>query len=151
MSTPASVKGHPIHAMLVPLPIGLWIFALVADVMTHAGGAPGWRTAAFYAIGVGVVGALLAALPGLVDLVSLRPGPARRTGIWHMVINLVAVAVFALNFLMRWRTADHSGRLLLTALGVVLIAISGWLGGEMVYVGGVGVAPGAREAPGPRA
>ena len=151
MSTPASVKGHPIHAMLVPLPIGLWIFALVADVMTHAGGAPGWRTAAFYAIGVGVVGALLAALPGLVDLVSLRPGPARRTGIWHMVINLVAVAVFALNFLLRWRTADHSGRLLLTALGVVLIAISGWLGGEMVYVGGVGVAPGAREAPGPRA
>ena len=42
------------------------------------------------------------------------------------------------------------GHLLLTALGVVLIGISGWLGGEMVYVGGVGVAPAARETAGPR-
>jgi len=150
MSIRASVKGHPIHAMLVPLPIGLWIFALVADVMTHAGGAPGWRTAAFYAIGVGVIGALLAALPGLVDLLSLGPGTSRRTGIWHMAVNLVAVAVFAINFLMRWKTVDHSGHLLLTVLGVVLIGISGWLGGEMVYVGGVGVAPAAREATGLR-
>jgi uncharacterized membrane protein len=141
MSTPASFKGHPIHAMLVPLPIGLWIFALVADVMIRLGGAPGWRTAAFYAIGVGVLGALLAAVPGLIDLISLRPGPTRRIGLWHMSINLLAVAVFGVNFLLRWRTVDHSGHILLTALGVVLIGISGWLGGEMVYVGGVGVAP----------
>jgi uncharacterized membrane protein len=146
MPTPASIKGHPIHAMLVPLPIGLWIFALVADVIVHAGGAPGWRTAAFYAIGVGVLGALLAAVPGLVDLVSLPPGTSRRIGIWHMSVNLLAVAVFALNFLMRWNTADHSGHLLLTALGVVLIGISGWLGGEMVYVGGVGVTPAERSS-----
>jgi len=50
----------------------------------------------------------------------------------------------AVNFVMRWKTFDHSGRLLLTVLGVVVIGISGWLGGEMVYVGGVGVAPAAR-------
>ena len=73
MTTPASIKSHPIHAMLVPLPIGLWIFALVADVMIHAGGDPAWRTAAFYAIGVGIVGALLAAIPGLIDLRSHPP------------------------------------------------------------------------------
>lgn len=145
MTTPASIRSHPIHAMLVPLPIGLWIFALVADVVIHAGGDPGWRTAAFYAIGVGVVGALLAAIPGLIDLVSLPAGGAKATAIWHMVINLAAVAVFALNFLMRSKTVDHSGRLLLTALGVVLIGISGWLGGKLVYEGGVGVAPAARE------
>jgi uncharacterized membrane protein len=144
MTTPASIKSHPIHAMLVPLPIGLWIFALVADVVIHAGGDPGWRTAAFYAIGVGIVGALLAAIPGLIDLVSLPPGPTRRTGIIHMVLNLLAVAIFAVNFLTRFKTVDHSGRLLLTALGVVVIAISGWLGGKLVYEGGVGVAPSAR-------
>jgi uncharacterized membrane protein len=144
MTTPASIKSHPIHAMLVPLPIGLWIFALVADVVIHAGGDPGWRTAAFYAIGVGIVGALLAAIPGLIDLVSLPPGPTRRTGIIHMVLNLLAVAIFAINFLTRFKTVDHSGRLLLTALGIVVIAISGWLGGKLVYEGGVGVAPSAR-------
>ena len=144
MSTPASIKGHPIHAMLVPLPIGLWIFALVADVVIHLGGGPAWRTVAFYSIGGGVVGALLAAIPGLVDLVSMGPGPTRRIGVWHMSLNLLAVAIFAVNFVMRWKTFDHSGRLLLTVLGVVVIGISGWLGGEMVYVGGVGVAPAAR-------
>jgi len=146
MSTPANVKGHPIHAMLVPIPIGLWLFALVADAVYLARGSSEWLTAGFYAMGVGVLGALLAAVPGLVDLVSLRPGPTRRIGIWHMVVNLAAVGVFAVNFFMRWRTANHSGPVLLTALGVVLIGVSGWLGGEMVYVGGVGVSEPARDA-----
>jgi len=143
--TPASFKGHPIHAILVPLPIGLWIFALVCDVLARAVGGPEWPTVAFYAIGGGVLGALLAAIPGLIDLISLPPGPTRRTGIAHMSINLAAVAVFAINFGMRWGTLDHSGPVLLTALGVALIGVSGWLGGEMVYKGGVGVAPAARE------
>lgn len=147
MSTPASLKGHPIHAMLVPLPIGLWIFAFVADVMTRMGGGSSWRTVAFYAIGGGVVGASLAAVPGLVDLFSLRSGNPRRIGIWHMSINLLAVAIFTVNFVLRWQTVDHSGRILLTALGIVLIAVSGWLGAEMVYVGGVGVAPVAAAEP----
>jgi uncharacterized membrane protein len=144
MSTPASIKGHPIHAMLVGLPIGLWIFALVADVMTHVTGDQDWRTVAFYSLGGGVVGALLAAVPGLVDLFSLQPGTAKRIGIRHMILNLAAVAIFGANFAMRWGAPDHSGRLLLTVVGVVVIGVSGWLGGEMVYVGGVGVAPAAR-------
>jgi uncharacterized membrane protein len=153
MSTPASVKGHPIHAMLVPLPIGLWVFALVADVMTRISGAQAWRTVAFYAIGGGVVGALLAAVPGLIDLFSMSPGTTKRIGLWHMSVNLLAVAVFATAFVMRLQTPDHSGSIVFTVLGVALISVSGWLGGEMVYVGGVGVAPAARgsetRSPGP--
>jgi uncharacterized membrane protein len=145
MSTRASIKGHPIHAMLVPLPIGLWIFALVADVMTRLGRGQGWRTMAFYAIGGGVAGALLAAIPGLIDLVSLPPGKTKRIGLFHLGLNLLAVLVFGVNFVSRWGTPDHSGTMQLTVLGVVLIGISGWLGGEMVYVGGVGVSPAARS------
>jgi uncharacterized membrane protein len=141
MSTTASLKGHPIHAMLVPLPIGLWIFALVADVMTHVRGGQGWRTVAFYCIGGGVVGALIAAVPGLVDLATMGPGKARRIGIWHAAVNVLALIVFGVNFLTRYGNADHSGFLRITALGIVLISISGWLGGEMVYVHGVGVEP----------
>ncbi len=147
MSTPASFKGHPIHPMLVPLAIGLWIFALVADVMTRVGGAPAWRTVAFYAIGGGVVGALLAAVPGLIDLFSMSAGPTKRIGLWHMSVNLLAVALFATAFGMRLRTSDHSGSILFTVLGVALISVSGWLGGEMVYVGGVGVTASARNSP----
>jgi uncharacterized membrane protein len=143
--TPASLKGHPFHVILIPLPIGLWIFALVCDVLARLNGGSEWRTVAFYSIGGGIAGALLAAIPGLIDLISLPPGPTRRTGIIHMCVNLVAVAVFAINFLIRWGALDRSGPVWLTALGVVLIGVSGWLGGEMVHLAGVSVAPAARE------
>jgi uncharacterized membrane protein len=58
-----------------------------------------------------------------------------------MSINLSAVAVFGLNFAMRWDDPARLGSTVLTVLGIVLIGVSGWLGGEMVYRGGVGVAP----------
>jgi uncharacterized membrane protein len=81
-----------------------------------------------------------------VDLLSLPPGPTRRTGIVHMAVNLVGVVVFGLNLGMRWNAPDHVGSLALTALGVLLIGVSGWFGGELVYRGGVGVASDAEAA-----
>lgn len=145
MPTPASLKGHPIHAMLIPLPIGLWVFALVADIAAALTGNPNWLVAAFYAMGAGIVGALLAALPGFVDLFSMRDPAVKRIGIRHMALNLAAVVVFALNFYLRWRQPDYAGPVWLTLLGIVIIGLSGWLGGEMVYRHGVGVdAPPAR-------
>src|SRR5262245_66531982 len=99
MLTPASLKGHPIHPMLVALPIGAWLVALVADIMVHLGRVPGWRSAAYYALAIGVVGALLAAVPGLVDLMSLPKSRARTLGIFHMGLNLLAVVVMAVNVL----------------------------------------------------
>ena len=101
MRTPASIARHPIHPMLVPIPIGLWLFSLVADLI-HAGGStnPAWTTVAFYCMGGGIVGALAAAVPGLIDLLSLPPGP-RRTAITHMTINLAVVVLYAINFWMR--------------------------------------------------
>lgn len=139
METPASIRSHPIHVMLIPIPIGAWIFALVADVVGYANEDPTWQTAAFYAIGVGIVGALLAAVPGLIDLLSLPAGPTRRTGIVHMSVNLAAVALFVLILGLRWNEPAHAGSPLLTLLGVLLIGVSGWLGGELVHRGGVGV------------
>jgi uncharacterized membrane protein len=147
METPASIGKHPVHSILVPIPIGAWIFALVADLVASRNGDPTWHSAAFYAIGVGIAGALLAAVFGLVDLLSLPPGPTRRTGIFHMSINLVAVVVFGLNLAMRWSEPDHAGSAALTVLGVLLIGVGGWLGGEMVYRGGVGVTSGADVMP----
>ena len=75
MRTPASIAGHPIHPMLVPIPIGLWIFSLVCDLIAAGGSTnPAWQTVAFYSMGGGIVGALLAAIFGLIDLLSLPPG-----------------------------------------------------------------------------
>src|SRR4029450_7439466 len=72
MSTPASVGGHPIHPMLVGLPIGLWIFSFVSDIGFLAGWAGRmWKIVASYTIAAGVVGALLAAVPGFIDFLSI--------------------------------------------------------------------------------
>jgi uncharacterized membrane protein len=143
MSTPASIKGHPIHPMLIALPVGLWILALVCDVVyTLRPGREVWAHAALVAVGGGVVGALLAAVPGLIDLLSLTDPKVKKIGVWHMIINLAAVAVFAVNFGMRsQRAPGDAPPLILTVIGVALIGVSGWLGGAMVYVHGVAVEP----------
>jgi uncharacterized membrane protein len=140
MRTPASIAGHPIHPMLVPIPIGLWIFSLVCDLI-HAGGStnPAWTTVALYTMGGGIVGALLAAVPGLIDLLSLPPGP-RRTALVHMAINLTVVALYAVNLWLRLPASESPGALVwLSVLGIGLLVISGWLGGKMVYKLGVAV------------
>lgn len=69
MASPASIAKHPIHPVLVALPIGLWIFSLVSDViyLTKWGG-PVWNDVAFYTMAGGFGSALLAAVPGLIDL-----------------------------------------------------------------------------------
>ena len=65
MHTPASIAGHPIHPMLVPLPIGLWIFSFVCDLaFVFGSGAAVWSTVALYTMAGGIVGALLAAIAG---------------------------------------------------------------------------------------
>lgn len=146
MRTPASIAGHPIHPMLVPIPIGLWIFSLVCDLIHVAGsGNPAWGTVALYTMAGGLVGALAAAVFGLVDLLSLPPGP-RSTGIKHMAINLVVVALFALNLWLRWGSPENPGGLVwLSLAAILLLVVSGWLGGKMVYEHGVAVTePGER-------
>jgi uncharacterized membrane protein len=143
MASPASIAKHPIHPMLVALPIGLWIFSLVSDViyLLKWGGIV-WNDVAFYTMAGGIVGALLAALPGLIDLLSMSAGKAKRIGIWHMSINLVVVALFAINLWLRTVAAPRANPpLWLSIIGIALLGISGWLGGEMVYVHGVAVEP----------
>ncbi len=140
MRTPASIAGHPIHPMLIPIPIGLWIFSLVCDLI-HAGGSnnPAWTTVALYTMGGGIVGALLAVVPGLIDLLSLQPGP-RRTALAHMAINLTVVALYVVNLWLRLQAPESPGGLIwLSVFAIGLLVISGWLGGKMVYELGVAV------------
>ena len=137
--TSARVAKHPIHPMLVVLPLGLWVAALVFDIIYTFTGRPGMRTAAFWNIGAGVVGALLAAIPGFVDWLTLT-GRAARIATYHMILNLAAVAIFAINWFIRTRVAaDSPWPLILSIVGVIGVGISGWLGGELVYVHRVGV------------
>src|SRR5437762_365595 len=139
MSSPASFKGHPLHPVIIPLPIGLWIFSLISDLIFKFGyGGPVWNDVAFYSLAGGIVGALIAALPGLIDLVSLENPKTKSIAIWHMIINLLAVALYCVNLWLRMHRAPVDNLpIILSAIGIVLIIIFGWLGGVLVYVLGV--------------
>jgi uncharacterized membrane protein len=149
MRTPANIAKHPIHPMLVAIPIGLWIFSLVCDLIRVMGAtSPNWQVAAYYTLVGGILGALLAAVPGFIDMLSLPRG-IKRIALIHMAINLTVVGLYVWNAYLR----KHGGldiAVWLSVFSVGLLAVSGWLGGKMVYVHGVAVDIPPEPAPGTR-
>jgi uncharacterized membrane protein len=145
MSTPASIAKHPIHPMLIVFPIGLWVFSFVCDLVYLFQGTSLWADLAFYAMAGGLVGALLAAAPGFIDFLSIGPADVRRIARAHMLINLATVALYAVNLWLRtWSPPLALLPVVLSGIGLVLLGISGWLGGELVYVHGMGVEAASR-------
>jgi uncharacterized membrane protein len=144
MRTPANIAGHPIHPMLVAIPIGLWVFSLVCDLVAMRSADPAtWNVVALYALIGGIVGALAAAIPGLVDLLSLSDKAIKKTALVHMAINLTVVALYVANAWLRMGQEGAAGGtpFVLSLVAVAMLVVSGWLGGKMVYLAGVGVSP----------
>jgi uncharacterized membrane protein len=114
---------------------------LVCDLISTQSADPAtWALVAFYTMVGGFIGALAAAIPGLIDLLSLTDKGTKKTAITHMSINLIAVALYAVNIWMRMGSHANTGTpLVLSVIAVALLAVSGWLGGKMVHEYGVGV------------
>jgi uncharacterized membrane protein len=126
--------------MLVAFPFGLWVFALVCDIVHLSGGSQAWSTVALYSIAGGIVGALLAAVPGFIDYLSIDEAEMKRIATTHLLLGLGSVVIFALNLWSRFRV-DEASKIpfLLSVLGVIVVGFGGWLGGKMVYVKGMAV------------
>lgn len=151
----AGPYGHPFHPILVTVPIGAWVVSLVFDIASHLVHRPGFLTqSSEWLIAVGVIGALLAAMVGFLDLFAIPSGtPAFRTGLLHMTLNLLVTTAYVVNFL--WRYGDHTsgtsvgaGQLALSALSVAALGVSGFLGGKLAYRYGVRVADESTQAEG---
>lgn len=140
MRTPAQIAKHPIHPMLVPIPIGLWIFSFVCDLTFVLGSGVGlWFTLSFWTMIGGVVGALIAAAPGVIDMLSLR-GTPKRLALTHMALNVTIIVLYAVNIGTRIEGSAVKGApLILSVIAIAMLAVSGWLGGHMVYVYGIAV------------
>jgi uncharacterized membrane protein len=155
MRSRAALGTHPLHPALVPLPIGAFFLALVADATHAVTKNPFFYDVAGFAIGVGIVTALLAAVLGLVDYFGVKMSAAgRRLATIHLSINVVAVIFYAISWLMRrdHGALDTSRWPLAFGLAVVpflMLGISGWIGGKMSYEHKIGVVewvdPEARE------
>ena len=148
MRTPASIAGHPIHPMLITFPIGLLIFSLICDLISLRGvNVETWATVALYTMVGGFIGALAAAIPGTIDLLSLTDARIKKIALLHMSLNLVAVTLYAVNIWLRVDGAENRGTpLFLSVVAVGILAVSGWLGAEMVHKHGVGVDTGAEPS-----
>lgn len=139
----AQIAGHPLHPMLVPLPIASFIGALVTDIGFMLTGEGGWANASNWLLGAGLVTALLAASTGLADYMGddrvRRIGAATR----HMIANVAVVVIEAINLFVRLTDgADNQVPQLglwLSIAAVLILGYSGWLGGELVYRHRVGV------------
>ena len=151
MESRLKVFGHPLHQMLVVFPLGLLGTAAIFDGIYLATGRSALAVVSAYLILAGVIGGLLAALPGLVDYLAIPAGTrAKRVGALHGLGNVVVLGLFAVSWLVRRDVpeAPPMAAWLLGFAGLGLAGVTGWLGGELVNRLGVGVDDGANlDAP----
>jgi nitrite reductase/ring-hydroxylating ferredoxin subunit/uncharacterized membrane protein len=145
----------PLHAAVVHFPIALFTLSVLLDVGSYFGGGNALVRGALYTLGVGLIGAAAAAVPGMVDYGSIRlDHPARATARWHLALNVVAVGLFAASLMTRWGRPDALRTppvsLALSVIGFALIGVSGYLGGVLVFDDGIGVGRHRRRAGTPR-
>jgi nitrite reductase/ring-hydroxylating ferredoxin subunit/uncharacterized membrane protein len=124
--------GHPLHPLLVAVPIGCWSSAILLD---FSGADP---DAARRLIGAGLLAAVPTAASGATDW-TFTEGAERRVGFVHAACNWSAIALFGLS----WRSRRRHGRSAtgtgLALLGSAFLTAGGYLGGHLTYAAGVGV------------
>jgi uncharacterized membrane protein len=147
LSAASGPAGHPLHAFVVPLPVGAFLSSLIFDILTwtRPGELPWLVDGAWWLIGVGLIGAGVAAVFGVVDLLQIP----RRTRSWrlaltHSALNLSVAALFLIGYV--WRAGDHveldktrPGQLALSAIAVGLLVVSVLVGQTLTYRFGVRV------------
>src|SRR4051794_33628076 len=150
----AGVYGHPLHPVLVPIPIGCWVAAFVFDVASHVVDDGAFLVrGAYWLVGLGVLGALAAATVGFLDLFAIPSGTrAAGVALVHMTLNLTVTVLFAVEFWLRRSRqqleATPAWLIVLSAVGLVGLSAAGFLGGELAYRFGVRVADEDTQAAG---
>ena len=151
MESRAKLLGHPIHQMLIPLPLGLLTASVAFDALHRLTAERSWQNAAGATLGAGLASGFVAAPFGLVDWLAIPGGTrAKRVGALHALSNLTAIGLYGASWTLR--RDDPEGEdprpFALALAGLTVSGIAGWLGGELVDRLGVGVDPGANlDAP----
>ena len=139
----ARIAGHPIHPMLVPVPIVCFVGALITDITYFATANIIWADFSTWLITVGVIMGVLAAIAGLIDFLGNRLIRTQRPAWPHVLGNLLVLVLATFNMLVHsrdaWTSVVPTG-LILSVLVVLILPVTGWLGWSMVYRYGVGVA-----------
>jgi uncharacterized membrane protein len=144
MESKAKMFGHAMHPILIVFPLGLLSTSAIFDVLYLMTLNSTWSTVSFWMIVAGLIGGLVAALFGLIDFLNIPSGTrAKRIGIYHAVVNVTAMILFALSMWLRWDTPTTPATLAFVCsfAGFAIAMLGGWFGGELVERLGVGVSP----------
>lgn len=119
--------GHPLHPLMVQVPLGAWISAAVLDLVGGKGNAKAAKTL----VGVGLVSASSASVAGYVDWSELNREQLR-TGWVHQAVNWVGISLYALSWTQR-KCGNHGAGKLLGFAGFAVVGVGGYLGGHLAY------------------
>lgn len=147
MESRAKLLGHPVHQMLVPIPAGLFIVGSILDIVDVFADARWLSVVSFWNITLGIFAGLFAAIFGLIDWRKITSNTrAKRVGAAHGIGNVIAVVLFAVAVRSRWGNEAYATDTLALTLEVIafaILAVTAWLGGELVDRLGIGVDDGA--------
>jgi uncharacterized membrane protein len=149
MKSRVVVAGHSLHAMLVAFPLGLLGLSPIWDILRMSTPQPLWGGIAFWTIFAGVVGGVVAAVPGYLDYLKIPAGTrAKLVGTRHLQLNLGVISLFVLSLVLRQIEPGgymNAGipSMLPGWFAVLLAGFSAWMGGELVETHGIGVHEGA--------
>lgn len=119
--------GHPVHPMITDVPIGALIIGTVLDLV-------GQPTGATWAIGIGFVSMLAAALAGYADYIDLS-GAGKRIGSLHSTSMLIAATLYLVSLGARlgWWPIAADGAAWIAGIGLVFVLVGAYLGGDLVF------------------
>jgi uncharacterized membrane protein len=138
----AAIAGHPIHPMLIPFPLALLSLVPVTDIVYATTNAVFWASVSYYLLWAGLVSAGLAAIFGLVDFIGVPRVRSVRAGWAHMLLNVTIVALSVVNLVVRLGNTTQDivpAGVTLSIVATILLLVSGWYGGELVYRHKVGI------------
>jgi uncharacterized membrane protein len=153
MESRFKVLGHGAHPILIVFPLGLLATSVIFDVVHLVTGNGQFSVVSYWMILAGVIGGVVAAVPGFVDWFAIPAGTrAKRVGLLHGVGNDIVLVLFAVSWWMRRGNPPEyrpdTVALLLSAIAFLLALGTGWLGGELVERLGMAVHDGAHlDAP----
>lgn len=136
--------GHPSHAMFVHFPVAFYVGALAFDIASRAGRFREAPVAATWLIFAALAATVPTAVTGIVDWWGMVPGShKRRVATQHMLFQLAAASIFAVDLALRWSHRDSSHAavswIVIGGIGVIVLFGGQWLGGKLVYQMGMRV------------
>jgi uncharacterized membrane protein len=136
MESKFKVLGHGAHPILIVYPLGLLSTAVIFDIVYLVTSNTQFTVASYWMIIAGIIGGLVAAVPGFVDWLSIpKDTRAKKVGLFHAILNDIVLVLFAVSWWFR-RGAPHyepdTIALACSFIAVAFALVAGWLGGELV-------------------